>query len=58
MMLASALDHVEMVWPAMDMSNLAYDVAFLQFDLTINALVAEPYPGGTFSSASFPGLFY
>jgi hypothetical protein len=55
--LASAPDDVEMVWPAMDMSNLTYDAAFLQFDLTIDALVTEPYPSGTFSPAYFPGLF-
>lgn len=56
--LASAPDAVEMIWPAMDMSNLSYDASFLQFDLTMDALVTEPYPSGTFSPASFPGLFY
>ena len=56
--LASDLDTVEMTWPAMDMSNLTYDASFLNFDLTIDALVTEPYPGGTFSPADFPGLFY
>lgn len=54
--LASAPDVVEMVWPAMDMSNLTYDAAFLQFDLTMDALVTEPYPSGTFSPAAFRGL--
>lgn len=56
--LASDLDTVEMTWPAMDMSNLTYDASFLTFDLTIDALVTEPYPSGTFSPAYFPGLFY
>jgi hypothetical protein len=55
--LASAPDVVEMVWPAMDMSNLTYDASYLQFDLTMDALVTEPYPSGTFSPAYFPGLF-
>jgi hypothetical protein len=54
--LASALDDVEMTWPALDMSNLTYDASFLQFDLTMDALVTEPYPSGTFSPAAFPGL--
>lgn len=54
--LASAPDDVEMTWPAMDMSNLTYDASFLQFDLTMDALVTEPYPSGTFSPAGFPGL--
>lgn len=56
--LASDVDGVEMIWPAMDMSNLTYDASFLQFDLTMDALVTEPYPSGTFSPAAFPGLFY
>lgn len=56
--LASDPDTVEMTWPAMDMTNLTYDASFLTFDLTIDALVTEPYPSGTFSPASFPGLFY
>ena len=56
--LASDLDAVEMVWPALDMSNLTYDASSLQFDLTMDALVTEPYPSGQFSPAYFPGLFY
>lgn len=57
MVLASAPDDVEATWPAMDMSALTYDASFLQFDLTVDALVTEPYPSGTFSPAYFPGLF-
>lgn len=56
--LASALDDVEMTWPALDMSNLTYDANQLVFDLTMDALVTEPYPAGTFSPAYFGGLFY
>jgi hypothetical protein len=56
--LASAPDDVEMNWPALDMSNLTYDASALQFDLTMDALVTEPYPSGTFSPAYFPGLFF
>ncbi|KGT75790.1 hypothetical protein MA20_31835 [Bradyrhizobium japonicum] len=55
--LASDLSTVEMSWPALDMVNLTYDASFLQFDLTMDALVTEPYPSGTFSPADFPGLF-
>lgn len=54
--LASALDDVEMTWPSMDMTNLTYDASSLQFDLTMDALVTEPYPSGTFSPAAFRGL--
>lgn len=56
--LASDLDTVEMTFPALDMSNLTYDANQLVFDLTMDALVTEPFPSGTFSPAYFPGLFY
>lgn len=56
--LASDLDTVEMTWPQMDMSNLQYDANQLVFDLTMDSLVTEPYPSGTFSPANFPSLFY
>lgn len=56
--LSTDLETLEMVWPAMNMSNLTYDASFLTFDLSIDALVTEPYPAGTFSPAHFFGLFY
>jgi len=55
---ASDLDTVEMTWPALDMSNLQYDAGQLVFDLTMDSLVTEPYPSGSFNPASFRGLFY
>jgi hypothetical protein len=42
--LASALDTVEMSWPALNMTNLTYDASALTFDLTMDALVTEPFP--------------
>jgi len=56
--LASAPDIVEMTFPSLQMTNLTYDVATLQFDLTMDALVTEPFPQGTFSPAYFPGLYF
>lgn len=56
--LASALDTVEMSWPALSMTNLNYDAMTLTFDLTMDALVTEPFPAGSFDPASFPGLFF
>lgn len=56
--LASALDTVEMTWPALDMSNLQYDANQLVFDLTMDALTTEPFPSGNFSPAYFPALFF
>lgn len=56
--LASAPDTVEITFPAMDMVNLTYNAATLTFDLSIDAMVTEPFPADTFSPAYFPGLFY
>lgn len=56
--MASAPDSVEMTWPALNMSNLQYDANQLVFDLTMDALVTEPFPAGNFSPAYFPALFF
>jgi hypothetical protein len=56
--LASALNTVEITFPQLDMSNLQYDANQLVFDLTMDALMTEPYPSGNFSAPYFPGLFY
>lgn len=56
--LASDLDVVEMIWPALDMSNLTYNAPQLVFDLTMDALATEPFPSGTYSPADFPALYY
>lgn len=56
--LASDADVVETTFAEFDMTNLVYDTSVLTFDLTIDALATEPYPAGSFSPASFPGLFY
>lgn len=56
--LASDPDTVESTWPDFDMSNLQANAMQLVFDLTVDSLISEPYPSGTFSPAYFPGLFY
>lgn len=56
--LASDPDTVEMTWPALDMSSVQYAASQLVFDLTMDALVTEPFPAGSFTPANFPGLFY
>jgi hypothetical protein len=55
--LASAPDVVEASWPEFDLVNAEYDALQVPLDLVVNALATEPYPAGTFSPASFPGLF-
>lgn len=56
--LASAPDTVEISWPQFDMTNLQYGLPTLQFDLTLDALTAEPFPSGTMSPGAFPSLFF
>lgn len=56
--LISAPDTVEITWPSFDLTNLQYDMATLQFDLTMDALTTEPFPAGTFGPANFPNLFF
>lgn len=55
--LASDLDTVEFSVPALDMSTAEFNADEISFDLTMDAKVTEPYPSGSFSPASFPGLF-
>lgn len=58
LVLASAPDTVEMSWPQLQMTNLNYDALSLTFDLTMDALVTEPIPAGTFAPSYFPALFF
>jgi ABC-type cobalt transport system substrate-binding protein len=56
--LKSDPDTVELEFPQMDMINLTYNAAQLEFDLVIDSLTAEAYPAGTFSPSQFPALFF
>jgi Domain of unknown function (DUF1833) len=56
--LASAPDTVEITFPSFDMTNLQYDQATLQFDLTMDALTTEPFPAGVFGPSGFPALIF
>ena len=55
--LASDPDTVEIDFPAMVMGSVSYDRGTVQFDLTVDALFNEPYPGGSFLPSNFPGLY-
>lgn len=48
---------VEVPYPAFDLLNCTYDAGALSFDLGIDAMVTEPFPGGSMDTASFRGLF-
>jgi hypothetical protein len=55
--LASSPDFVEFFYPEMDLVAVDYDAGSVSLTLEINALLHEPFPAGTFSPDSFPGLF-
>ena len=50
-------DVVEIEGVAFDLSSAAYDAQQIEMTLTVDSLVTEPYPWGTFNPAQFPGLF-
>lgn len=57
LVLASAPDDVEAAWPEFDLVNVSYDAGQITLQLTVNALVNEPFPAGTFTPGAFGGLF-
>ena len=54
---ASALDVLEVTFPDFKLTNISYDMATVEGDLTLEEFTAEPYPGLLFTPSTFPGLF-
>jgi hypothetical protein len=50
-------DTVEIEFPELDMIGVEYDVDQLTFEMSADALAAEPFPSGSFDPAHFTGLF-
>lgn len=50
-------DLVEITVPVLDLRSVEYDAASISITLTIDALVTEPFPSGSFTPGYFPGLF-
>lgn len=57
LVLASALDTVEVIWPALDITQADFNAQDISFDLTMDSMVTLPFPAGSFSPQGFPGLF-
>ncbi|WEX07367.1 DUF1833 family protein [Chelativorans sp. AA-79] len=57
MVLASDPDTVEIEFPEMMVSAVTYNASIISFTLTVDGLVAEPFPGNAFLPSTFPGLF-
>lgn len=50
-------DTVEMSWPFFQLRNVKWDAQSVSGELMLEDFTDEPYPAGTFSPPSFPGLF-
>lgn len=57
LVLASAPNAVEIEFPLFDLVGADYDAQQVSLSLALNGLATEPFPSGTFSPATFPGLF-
>lgn len=55
--LASDPDTVEMEFDSFELSNVKYNVATIEGDLTLNYWGLEPFPSYGFTPSNFPGLF-
>lgn len=57
LMLASAPDVVEIALPELEVVAADYDEGQITLTKRLNGLASEPFPQGSFSPATFPGLF-
>jgi len=55
--LASSPDVVEASFTDFKLTNVKYDAFVIEGDLTLEDFTSEPYPSGTFTPNTFPGLF-
>lgn len=55
--LAASPDVVEVQLPAMQMSDITYNVENITANLVVDGLQTEPFPSGQFDRGRFPGLF-
>lgn len=55
--LASAPDLVEIALPGLQLANAQMDDTKIAIDLAADPLINEPFPAGSFTPGSFPGIF-
>lgn len=53
----NALDTIDASWPEFQLIHIKYDDSIITGTLTIETLVTEPFPAGTFVPSYFPGIF-
>lgn len=57
LVMSSTPNVVEAVFPDFSITTIDYDQLTISGDLTVDLLVAEPFPAGTFTPSRFPALF-
>lgn len=57
LVLASDPDTVEATFSGFELAGITYNRDQVTGDLSIPTLTAEPFPAGTFTPASFPGIY-
>lgn len=57
LVMASTPDFVEALLPGFDLTSISYDAMTISGTLSVELLVSEPFPAGTFTPSQFPGLF-
>ena len=57
LVMASTPDFVEALLPGFDLTSISYDALTISGTLSVELLISEPFPAGTFTPSQFPGLF-
>lgn len=57
LVMSESLDTVEATFPDFEISPIGYDDLEITGTLTVEGLVNEPYPAGSFTPGQWPGLF-
>jgi len=56
-LLDNALDIIDASWPEFLLTNIKYNAAVITGTLTLETLMTEPFPAGTFIPAHYPGVY-
>jgi len=57
LVMSDDVDTVLATWPEFLMTNIRYNEQQIVADLSVETLIYEPFPAGTFTPGEFPGLF-
>lgn len=57
LVMSCSVNVVEASFPDFDMTSIHYDALVITGTLSLDMLVTEPFPAGTFTPSQFPGIF-